>query len=116
MNYKIHRIYEDDCPSGYRILVDKLWPRGISKSQAKLDDWWKNFAPDDELREWFDHEPAKWAAFRKKYLHQLSKQKNQIKSQLNDVSSSTIVLLYGSKNKEKNHARVLREYFARLKI
>lgn len=116
MEIEIHRIYEGNSPTGYRVLVDKLWPRGISKSEAKLDDWWKDFAPNEDLRKWFDHDSEKWADFRKKYLQQLSKNKSPIKNKLKDIDKSPIIFLYGAKNEKYTHAKVLSEYINKLKI
>ncbi|MFA3791870.1 DUF488 domain-containing protein [Aliiglaciecola sp. SL4] len=115
MNIKIHRIYDSHSPKGYRVLIDKLWPRGISKSGAALDDWWKDIAPDNDLRKWFNHDSKRWSDFRKKYLHQLSEKKALIKEKLKVVDNTEIILLYASKNARYTHARVLREYINRLK-
>ncbi|MCU7556039.1 DUF488 family protein [Alteromonas sp. ASW11-19] len=114
MQYKLHRIYDDNGPQGYRVLIDKLWPRGISKQDAALDDWWKSFAPSDNLREWFGHDADKWDEFRKEYLHQLSEQKKEIKECLADVNQGTLVILYGAKDDKHTHARVFQEYLEKL--
>lgn len=114
MNITIHRIYDEDAPQGYRVLVDRLWPRGISKTDADLDDHWKDLAPSDDLRKWFDHDPDKWADFRKKYLAELSENKDCAQACLKGVSRKTLVLLYGAKDTEHTHARVLKEYLEKL--
>ncbi|BDS07757.1 hypothetical protein NT6N_27970 [Oceaniferula spumae] len=114
MNITTHRIYEDDAPSGYRVLSDRLWPRGISKKEADLDDQWKELAPSNDLRKWFDHDPDKWAEFRKKYLEELSENKETAKAKLEEVKGKSLVLLYGAKDKELTHAKVLKEYLGRL--
>ncbi|GIT97735.1 DUF488 domain-containing protein [Sulfurovum sp. TSL1] len=115
MNIKIHRIYDDDVPQGYHVLVDRLWPRGVSKDEADLDGHWKDLAPSNDLRKWFDHDPDKWDDFRKKYLKELSKHKKQAKGHLEEVSQETLILLYGAKDKKHTHAHVLKEYLEKLK-
>jgi uncharacterized protein YeaO (DUF488 family) len=114
MNIKIHRIYDDDTPQGYHALVDRLWPRGISKEEADLDGHWKDLAPSDDLRKWFDHDPGKWADFRKKYMSELSESKDKAKDHLEEVIQKNLVLLYGAKDKEHTHALVLKEYLEKL--
>lgn len=115
MNILLHRIYgEEDAPTGYRVLCDRLWPRGISKREAALDGHWKDLAPSDGLRRWFDHDPEKWGEFRKKYLHELSENKEAARERLGEVDGGTLVLLYGAKDKEHTHAKVLKEYLNRL--
>ncbi|PXF64272.1 DUF488 domain-containing protein [Kangiella spongicola] len=114
MEIKVHRIYEKEQPKGFRVLVDRLWPRGISKEDADLDDHWKEIAPSDELRKWFDHDSDKWADFRKKYLKELSANKEIIKERLQEVDRNTLVLLYAAKDTDHNNAVVLKEYINRL--
>ena len=114
MEIKVHRIYDDEQPKGYRVLVDRLWPRGVSKDDADLDDQWKEFAPSDELRKWFDHDPEKWGDFRKKYLKELSENKEEIKECLQKVEGKTLILLYAAKDNEHNNALVLQEYLNKL--
>ncbi|WP_043319777.1 DUF488 domain-containing protein [Microbulbifer sp. HZ11] len=116
MQVETCRIYEDGTTGGYRVLVDRLWPRGISKDEANLDDHWKSLAPSDELRQWFDHDPEKWGSFRKKYLSELKENKDEVKAQLEEVSGEPLVLLYGAKDEEHNQARVLKEYIEKLKL
>lgn len=114
MNIKLHRIYSDHRPQGFQVLVDNIWPRGISKENANLDDHWKALAPSDDLRKWFNHETEKWGEFRKKYLSELSEIKTTAKDNLQKVDQQTLVLLYGAKDEQHNHARVLREYLEKL--
>jgi len=112
MTVKIHRIYEFTEPQDeIRILVDKLWPRGISKEEARLDDWWKDVAPSTKLRKWFRHETSKWEEFREKYIEELRIQKEQIGQKLSALDlDKPLVLLYGARNKERNQAVVLKEF------
>ena len=93
------------------MLVDKLWPRGISKEDAKLDKWWKEITPSDELRKWFDHDPEKWESFGEQYREELKNKKEEIKIFLEEIDQrKRLTLLYGAKDETHNHARVLREY------
>jgi len=112
MHITIKRIYDDkDSDDGIRILVDRLWPRGISKEDANLDDWWKEVAPSDELRKWFDHDPEKWPEFKKKYKKELNDQKSELSEKVDALDlRKTIILLYGTKDEEHNQAVVLKEY------
>lgn len=106
---KIKRVY--DAPSkedGYRILVDRLWPRGLSKEKAKVDLWLKEIAPSDELRKGFCHDPAKWEEFKEKYAEELKSKKELLrKIKLIEEEKGTITLLYAAKNKEHNNAVAL---------
>ncbi len=113
MPIKIQRIYDDRKDDGYRVLVDRLWPRGISKEKANLDDWWKELAPSNDLRKWFNHDEKHWAEFRKKYLAELKENKAKIKELLRGAGKD-IVLLYGAKDEKYNQAVVLKEYLERL--
>ena len=108
------RIYEKpDNKDGYRVLVDRLWPRGISKDEAKLDEWVKEIAPSNELRKSFDHQPEKMPEFKKKYLDEI--EGNELAEEfrssiLEELSKGTVTLLYGAKDEENNNAVVLKEW------
>jgi len=111
MTIKIARIYDtDEALNGYRILVDRLWPRGISKEKARLDMWTKEIAPSDELRTWFDHKPERFAEFSQRYQQELDN--NPETQQLVDTvkKHKSVVLLYGAKDKQHNQAVVLQKY------
>ena len=107
---KLKRVYEDwEEDDGYRILVDRLWPRGVSKEKARVDLWLKEIAPSTELRKWFGHDVQKWEEFQKKYKKELETKKgllDQIK-QL-EQEHSVITLLYAARDTEHNAAVVLR--------
>ena len=108
---KIKRVYESaEENDGYRILVDRLWPRGVSKEKAKLDMWMKDIAPSNSLRKWFNHDPKRWDEFQNKYNEEL-KDKNDLLKEIKDLekSKSTVTLVYGAKNEENNNAIVLRD-------
>jgi uncharacterized protein YeaO (DUF488 family) len=112
---RVRRIYSKSSPDdGYRILVDRLWPRGLSKGSAKVDLWLKDIAPSDKLRKWFSHDPKKWAEFDKKYHNEL-KEKNELISNLKELEQekSTITLLFSAKNEECNNAVSLKGYMQR---
>lgn len=115
MTIEIQRIYDHSPHHGYRVLVDRLWPRGISKTEAALDDWWKDLAPSNELRTWFDHDENRWAEFRTEYLSELRQHKERARGLLQGAGK-TLVLLYGAKDEAHNQAVVLREYLNRLKV
>ncbi|MBV2246729.1 MAG: DUF488 domain-containing protein [Lentimicrobium sp.] len=107
---KIKRIYEDaDSSDGYRILIDRLWPRGISKGDAKLDEWNKELAPSTELRKWFDHTPERFEEFKKRYREELKSQEDELKRLHSLAKSKTVTLLYAAKDENMNNAVVLRE-------
>lgn len=110
---KIKRVYEDyDTADGFRILVDRLWPRGISKKEARIDLWLKEVAPSHELRQWFNHDPNKWEEFKKKYGRELLKNQ-EIVDQIKEIikEHKKISLLYGAKDEMHNNAVVLKEFF-----
>ncbi len=108
---RIKRIYEQcSKEDGFRVLVDRLWPRGLSKEQAKIDLWLKEIAPSDDLRKWFSHDPEKWDAFKKKYESELQK-KNDLLLEIKraEKEKGILTLLYSAKDKEHNQAVALGE-------
>lgn len=105
---QIKRIYEDaSAEDGYRILVDRLWPRGVSKIRAKLDEWDKEVPPSTELREWFDHQPAKFEEFTELYEEELKAKKEELERIRKIADKQTVTLLYGARDPKINHAVVL---------
>jgi len=105
---KIKRIYEDPSKNdGYRILIDRVWPRGVSKENAKLDDWMKDIAPSNELRKWFDHDPDKFDEFAKRYLKALNYKKENLMEVRKKAKDQAVTLLYGAKDTEHNQGVVL---------
>jgi uncharacterized protein YeaO (DUF488 family) len=107
---KVKRVYDKaDITDGDRILVDRLWPRGIRRSTPNIDVWIKDVAPSDELRKWFAHDPAKWKAFKEKYRKELSSNKALDKLIEYINSKDTVTFLYSTKDTEHNNAQVLLE-------
>lgn len=106
----IKRAYDPAAPGdGYRVLVDRLWPRGIRKQALPLDEWNKDVAPSTELREWFGHDPERWAEFQKRYRHELSDAQHQtaLRSLLKSADHRSLTLIYAAKDLKHNHALVL---------
>ena len=108
---KVKRIYDGPTPDdGIRILVDRLWPRGLSKGKAKVDLWLKEIAPSNELRKWYAHDPKKWAEFRKRYFKDLDTKKELVNQILQKMKEADVTLLYSSKEEKINNAVALKEY------
>ena len=107
---KTKRIYESpSSEDGLRILVDRLWPRGLSKEQAHVDSWYKEIAPSNELRTWFGHKPELFKEFSKKYTDELKNQKSILKEIKELASKKQVTLLYSAKDTEFNNAVVLKK-------
>jgi len=94
---------------GFRILVDRLWPRGVSKEKAKINLWLKDIAPSDSLRKWFAHDTAKWAVFKQKYFLEL-KNKKALIGEIKKRAKGDVTLLYAAKDEQHNNAQALKEY------
>jgi uncharacterized protein YeaO (DUF488 family) len=110
MKLSIKRIYDKPDPSdGKRILVDRLWPRGLSKEKAEVGLWLKEVAPSHELRKWFGHDPKKWLEFQKRYKEELKSQPAQFAVLQHEASRGPVTLLYGAKDDEHNQAVVLQK-------
>jgi uncharacterized protein YeaO (DUF488 family) len=107
---RIKRVYE--APSsgdGLRILVDRLWPRGLTKERASVDLWLKDVAPSTELRKWFGHDPAKWKEFQARYRKELAEKKGPVQLLRDKSHGRTVTLVYGARYEEYNEALVLKE-------
>ena len=111
--FRIKRVYEEPATEdGKRILVDRLWPRGVSKEAARIDEWLKEIAPSDELRKWFGHDPARWEEFRERYRRELEA-KTELLGHLRTVArKGAVTLLFAAKDEEHNNAVVLKEMLA----
>jgi uncharacterized protein YeaO (DUF488 family) len=111
---KLKRIYDPSSrEDGKRVLVDRLWPRGIKKENAHIDEWLKDIAPSDALRKWFSHDPSRWKEFKKRYHDELKDKKELLKQLLADSRKGTVTLLFGSKDIEHNNAIVIKEVLAK---
>jgi len=111
MEIKIKRAYEKpDSSDGYRILVDRLWPRGLTKERAQVDFWPKELAPSAELRLWYAHDPEKWADFRSHYFAELDEKPEMVNVLLQYVRKGTVTFIYSSKEEKLNNAVALKEY------
>ena len=111
MSVSIKRVYDAPASTdGYRVLVDRLWPRGVSKEKAHLDEWLKEVGPSSELREWFGHKPERFEEFKKRYEAELDK--NPAFKTLKDIVADhkVVTLLYGARDTQDNQAQVLLEY------
>jgi uncharacterized protein YeaO (DUF488 family) len=114
MNIKLKRVYEKpDKEDGFRILVDRLWPRGLTKEKASVDLWLKEIAPSAELRKWFGHDPAKWKNFRARYETEIRHNTNLFTVLQQKAREGTITLLYGARDTKHNEALVLKQLLER---
>ena len=108
---KIKRVYEKPVKEdGTRILVDRIWPRGVTKGEAAIKDWAKDLAPTSELREWFGHDPALWSEFQKKYKAELKKNEAVAIFIERHLQAKVLTLVYAAKDEEHNQAIVLQQY------
>tara|TARA_R110002020_G_scaffold316113_6_gene531182 strand:+ start:197 stop:544 length:348 start_codon:yes stop_codon:yes gene_type:complete len=111
MDIQTKRIYEKPANrDGTRILIDRVWPRGVSKGDAKLDEWMKEIAPSTELRKWFDHEEERFDDFSKKYKKELENHSKLVQQLLEKAKDKRLTLLYGAKDEKHNQAIVLKNY------
>ncbi len=111
MPIQLKRVYlQPSKQDGYRILVERLWPRGLSKSQAKVDLWLKETAPSTTLRQWFQHDPKKWKEFKKRYFLELHDKDTWLQDIRKRAKKGTVTFVFGSKEEEFNNAVALKEY------
>jgi uncharacterized protein YeaO (DUF488 family) len=107
---KVKRVYEPPSRTdGLRVLVDRLWPRGLTKERAAVDLWLKDLAPSTELRKWFAHDPTKWKQFEARYRTELREKKDAIKLLKEKSKERTLTLLFGARDEEHNEALVLKQ-------
>jgi uncharacterized protein YeaO (DUF488 family) len=102
--------HKDD---GTRVLVDRLWPRGLTKEKAMVDLWLKEIAPSTELRKWFGHDPKKWRSFRERYETELKDHADQLKVLKSKAKKGTVTLIYGARDQEHNEALALKQFLQR---
>lgn len=111
---EVKRVYDEpEAGDGLRVLVDRLWPRGLTKGKARLDLWLKDIAPGPELREWFGHEPGKWSEFKRRYFKEL-KGRKETADLLEKAARGTVTLVYGAKETRFNNAVALKEYLEKV--
>jgi uncharacterized protein YeaO (DUF488 family) len=104
------RIYDPPKrENGYRVLIDHVWPRGVSRERARLDEWARELAPSDELRKWFDHVPARFAEFRVRYRAELAGQSKRLEELRHRATQGRLTILYAARDREHNNAVVLVE-------
>jgi uncharacterized protein YeaO (DUF488 family) len=109
-NLKVKRVYEPVAPDdGTRVLVDRLWPRGLAKAEAAVDRWLKEIAPSNELRHWYNHEPSRWPEFQRRYAQELRGQAALLEELRDLARKGPVTLLFGSREERRNNAVALRE-------
>ena len=114
MDVRLKRAYEPASDEdGYRVLVDRLWPRGVSKKQAQLHEWEKELAPSSRLRQWFGHEPGRFPEFRRRYIHELRANRARLRELRQRARLGTLTLVYSAHDSEHNDAVVLAEVLRR---
>ena len=114
MRIKLKRIYEQPTPQdGLRVLVERLWPRGISKDQAQINLWLKEAAPSTSLRKWFSHDSEKWKEFKVRYFVELSQNKSLLEEILNRAKKEQVTFVFASKEERYNNAVALKEFIER---
>ncbi len=107
----LKRAYEKpSSDDGKRILVERLWPRGLKKENAKIDEWLKELAPSTELRKWYGHDPSKWAQFQEKYWNELKNKQDDLSELAKESTKNTITFVFGSKEEKLNNASALKEF------
>lgn len=108
---RIKRVYDEPAETdGRRILVDRLWPRGLSKERARVDAWIKEIAPSTELRRWYGHDPNKWLEFKERYAEELEDRPLIVEAILEEVRAGTVTFLYSSREEHLNNATALKEH------
>ena len=111
---RLKRAYDPPAKAdGRRVLVDRVWPRGVSKDRLRLDAWLKEAAPSPALRKWFDHDPAKWNAFKDRYFRELDQRPEAVERLLAICRDGTVTLVFGAKNTRYNNAVALKAYLER---
>jgi uncharacterized protein YeaO (DUF488 family) len=114
MDVRLKRAYEPaSAGDGYRVLVDRLWPRGVSKEQAKLDEWDRELAPSSQLRKWFGHEPDRFPEFRRRYIAELRANRRRLRELRRHARTGTLTLVYSAHDSEHNDAVVLADVLRR---
>ncbi len=111
MAIQLKRAYEKPQKSdGFRVLIDRIWPRGVRKEDLKLDQWLRTLAPSTKLRQWFGHDPDKWEQFRKRYWRELDTHPDEIKLLREKMRAGALTIVFGSREERFNNATALKEY------
>ena len=114
MATKVKRVYDASAKSdGYRVLAERIWSRGLKKSEARIDEWLKEIAPSTSLRKWFKHDPRKWNQFKRKYVAELKEHREEVEQLACEFRKRSVTLLFGSKDSAHNNAVALEEYLER---
>jgi uncharacterized protein YeaO (DUF488 family) len=114
MDIRLKRAYEPAAPSdGYRVLIDRLWPRGVSRKQARLSAWERELAPSTELRQWFGHQPGRFEVFRRRYVEELRQERPRLTELRRRARDGTLTLVYAAHDSEHNDAVVLADVLRR---
>ena len=115
MSIRLKRVYDKPAKAdGRRVLVDRIWPRGLKKKEGRIDEWFKEMAPSTGLRKWFGHDPARWKEFKKRYAAELDEQRESIEELARRAKTTKTTLLFGAKDTEHNNAVILKEYLQKL--
>jgi len=111
MPLNVKRVYEKPSGSdGVRVLVDRVWPRGLTKQKARVDEWMRDIAPSDSLRKWFGHDPEKWPEFEKRYFKELARNKDMVQRLVERSKKEKVTILFGAKDEEHNQAVAIKDY------
>ena len=114
MTIDVKRAYDPPAKGdGYRVLVDRVWPRGIARNDLRIDDWQKDLAPSANLRKWFGHDPGKWDAFKERYARELEARSGALEELVEKAQAGSVTLVYGAKDTEHNNAVALKENLER---
>jgi uncharacterized protein YeaO (DUF488 family) len=114
VSIRLKRVYEKPANAdGRRVLVDRIWPRGLSKQEARIDEWLKEIAPSAKLRKWFGHDPDRWKEFKKRYAADLEDQRENVEQVARASKKRTVTLLFGAKDTRYNNAVALKKYIER---
>jgi uncharacterized protein YeaO (DUF488 family) len=114
VDVRLKRVYEPAVPAdGYRVLIDRLWPRGVSRERAALDEWDRELSPSRELRQWFGHEPSRFREFRRRYIEELRGERGRIAALRRRARDGTLTLVYSAADTEHNDAVVLAQVLRR---
>lgn len=114
MTIYLERIYNPPRHNGYRVLADRIWPRGVAKDKAQLDEWCKPLSPSTDLRKWYDHDVEKWPEFSKRYRHELDRLSDEARALLKRSGKKPLILLTATKDMDHAHIIILQKYLSDL--